>query len=224
MPLNLSTNDGDFVPYLKYNAKAGRFYVRPQGAQQDVEVINPRLVFDMANIKTGWLFYQEGIGPEKVWDPDLVNAAPRPAGPRKFKRGFEVMVYGNDDLPGIGRLELREFSSTASNVIGVINQMYTAYEQGMKANDGKMPFYRCDGVQAIQGAYGTNYEPQFRLIGWVDRIKVPAFDEFVRKTHAPTPPPAPPVTARNGHDTAGTDPFHLPDGRPNAPMDDSIPF
>src|SRR5262245_65033316 len=32
MPLNLSVGDGDFTPYLKYNAKAGRFYVKPEGA------------------------------------------------------------------------------------------------------------------------------------------------------------------------------------------------
>jgi len=211
MPLNLGNNDGDFVPYLKYNAKAGRFYVRPQGAQEDVEVQNPRLAFDMLNIKTGWLFYQEGFGPEKVWDPSPTVMAQRPAGPKKFKRGFEVMVYGNDDIPGVGRLEMREFSSTAGNVLSAINKMYEEYEAGMKANLGKVPFYGCTGVKPVNGAYGTNYEPQFRLIGWIERHKIPAFMEHAQKVaeeHAASPPAAPPAR-----------PAALPPA-----LDDDIPF
>ena len=34
MPLNLSVSDGDFTPYLKYNAKAGRFYAKPEAAKR----------------------------------------------------------------------------------------------------------------------------------------------------------------------------------------------
>ena len=221
MPLNLATSDADFIPYLKYNAKAGRFYVRPKGASEDVEVMNPRLAFDMANIKTGWLFYQEGAGPEKVWDPSLTTPAPRPVGPKKFKRGFEVFVFGNDDLPVIGRLELREFSSTAGNVTNVINAMYTAYEAGMAANPGKVPFYKCDGVKPVVGAYGTNYEPQFRLIAWIDRTKIPAFDEHVEKPAAPVAP-APQAAPPNGSNG-----YHAPIGgaaKVDPLLNDEIPF
>jgi hypothetical protein len=56
MPLNLTTSEGEFTPYIKYNAKAGRFYVRPDGGTEDVEISNPVLAFDMANIKTGWIY------------------------------------------------------------------------------------------------------------------------------------------------------------------------
>lgn len=182
MPLNLSTSDGDFTPYIKYNAKAGRFYVRPQGAAEDVEVSNPRLAFDFENIRTGWLYYAEGSGPEKIWDPSPSQAAARPAGPKKFKRGFEVMVFGGDDLPGIGKLGLREFSSTAANVITSILKMYAAYEAGAKANPGKVPFFKCAKVIPVQGAYGTNYEPDFALVGWVDRAKMPALDDHLERS------------------------------------------
>ena len=100
MPLNLSVNEGDFTPYLKYNAKAGRFYVKAEGATEEAEILNPLLAFDMAHIRTGWLFYQEGTGPQKVWDPSRDQMAPRPPGPQKWKRGFEVLVYGNAKIPG----------------------------------------------------------------------------------------------------------------------------
>jgi hypothetical protein len=212
MPLNLG-GDNDFTPYLKYNAKAGRFYVRTQGTTEDVEVVNPRLAFDMANIRTGWIYYPEGMGPEKIWDVSLSEPAPRPPGPKKFKRGFEVMVFGNDNLPVVGLLGLREWSSNAANANNAIAKMYEAYEAGAAANPGKVPFYICTGVTPITGAFGTNYEPRFELKGWVERTKITAFDDFVEKhairdggrtmgVAAPPPPPPPPK-----HDFDDTIPF-----------------
>jgi hypothetical protein len=215
MPLNLG-GDNDFTPYLKYNAKAGRFYVRPQGVTEDVEVVNPRLAIDMANIRTGWIYYPqagEGGGPEKVWDASLAQAAPKPPGPKKYRRGFEVMVYGNDNLPGVGVLGLREWSSNAGNANNAIVKMYEAYEAGAAQNPGKVPFYVCAGVTPITGQYGTNYEPKFELKGWVERTKIPAFDDYHEKqsmrsepahAHAGPMDSVPPVTAD--------------------PLSDSIPF
>lgn len=212
MPLNLKVNDGDFSPYIKYNAKAGRFYARPEGGGDDVEVVNPRLAFDMENIKTGWLYYEEGSGPEKVWDPSKTQEAPRPAGPRKFKRGFEVMVYGKDPVEGVGELGLREFSSTATNCINAILEMFDEYEKGAPVNPGKIPFFGCSGVKAIAGKYGTNYEPRFKLIGWVERSKIPAFD-----THASN-------GAQNTHASNGDwqAPDHYPPDLPE--QGDEVPF
>lgn len=221
MPLNLSINDGDITPYLKYNAKAGRFYVRPQGASEDVEVHNPRLAFDMAHIKTGWIFYQEGAGPEKVWDPSSAQMAPRPPGPRKFKRGFEVMVFGGDQIPVVGKIGLREFSSTASNCITAILGMYAEYEAGVAANPNCVPFYQCTGVKPIQGAYGTNYEPLFVLKSWVPLAKIPAFnpkaDDDIGWDNAP-PPTSPDdyagASGARAQERPGVDPA----------LDDEVPF
>lgn len=176
MPLNLAVNDGDFTPYLKYNAKAGRFYIKPEGATDEVEIVGPLLAFDMANIKTGWLYYAEGAPPEKVWDPSPQQTAPRPTGPQKWKRGFEVMVFGNAIVAG-KKIGLREFSSTAGNVISAVVRMHGEYESGMRQNVGKVPIFACDGVKPISGMYGTNYEPLFVLKGWVDRARVPDFDK-----------------------------------------------
>lgn len=194
MPLNLGS-DGDFTPYLKYNAKAGRFYIRPQGATEDMEVVNPRVCIDMQNIRTGWIYYPEGGGPEKVWDPTLSDMAPKPPGPKKFKRGFEVLVFGNDRLSNGQTLGLREWASNAANACAAINKMFEAYEAQANQNIGKVPFFACKGVTPINGAFGTNYEPKFEIIGWVERAKVPAFDEHlagkseVAPRHDPAPPP-----------------------------------
>jgi hypothetical protein len=189
VPLNLTVNDGDFTPYLKYNAKAGRFYIKPEGSTDEVEITKPVLAFDMLNIKTGWLYYAEGAGPEKVWDPSSTQAAPRPPGPKKFKRGFEVMVFGNATIPGTTqKIGLREFSSTAANVIAAMLRMHADYEAAAAANPDSVPVFACEGVKPITGTYGTNYEPLFILKGWVPRGRVPDFDE-----HAPPPPKPTPL-------------------------------
>lgn len=201
MPLNLSAGgDGDFIPYLKYNAKAGRFYVKSPDGKMDVEVEKPRLAIDMANIKTGWIYYPEGGGapPEKVWDPSLSIQAPKPTGIKKFRRGFEVMVAGNDPIPGVGVLGLREFGSTAGAVIGSILKMYDLYEIGAAQNPDKVPFFRCTHVNPLDSKYGTNYEPVFSLLGWVERKKVPEFDAHLAtpdnaEVRSAPPPPPPPL-------------------------------
>jgi hypothetical protein len=214
MPLNLSVGDADFTPFLKYNAKAGRFYARADGVDGEIEIVNPVLAFDMANIRTGWLFYAEGSGPEKIWDPSPTQVAPKPNDPRKFKRGFEVMVYGTGVIPRTNqRLGLRELSSTAGNVISAMLRMYADYEAGVAANPNSIPIFACDGVKPINGAYGVNYEPLFTLKQWVARSKIPAFDEHV-VTAAAKPQPIP----RQQY----VDPDPMPALDRN--MDDEIPF
>jgi hypothetical protein len=179
MPLNLHVSDGDSVPFLKYNAKAGRWYVRTDSQEGDVEIINPVLAFDFANIRTGWLFYAEGMAPEKIWDASPNVISPKPLGPKAFKRGFEVMVHGQ------GEIGLREFSSTANNAIGAIVDMYNAvYEPGITANPGKIPVFACTGVKQITGKYGTNYSPIFKLQSWQPRSAFP----FDRHGDAYEPP------------------------------------
>lgn len=228
MPLNLASGDADFTPFLKYNAKAGRFYVRPQGATEDVEVVNPRLAIDMNYIKTGWIYYsQEGGAPEKVWDPTITQMAPRPAGPKKFKRGFELVVFGNDPVHGLnGVLGLREWTSNASNANNAIMKMYEAYEAGITANRGKVPFYVCTRVIPINGSYGTNYEPVFELKAWIDREKVPAFDEHLERAALGSE-----QTHSGSHNGNGSgngsgyyQPQQQPNGHPGPDLDDEIPF
>lgn len=240
MPLNLTPNEGgEFTPYIKYNSKAGRWYAKPKEGPE-VEVSNPRLAIDFANIKTGWIMFTEGMGPISVWDVGE-NMAIKPEG--KYKRGFHVVVFGADSLPGLGPLGLREFSSTANVVITSILAMHGQYEAEMGRHPVQIPVFQCVGVTAITGMHGTNYEPNFQLQTWVDRNRVPAFDEALAKAvQTPDQFPPPGVTKgmpdMNAH---GPDPRTvLPPPDPHAPLsqgpqggggyvpsqdvDDEIPF
>jgi len=173
MPLNLNADGGDFTPYLKFNAKAGRFYARFDGFDGDVEVPPPRLVFDFPNIQTGWIAFSPSGPPQCAWDPSLALEAPHP-GWDKVRRGFKVRVVGNDPVPSANKksLGLREMMSSASAIIKPIMAMYTEWEGAVAQHTDELPFYRCTGVIAIQGQHGTNYEPEFELTGWVPKSKL----------------------------------------------------
>lgn len=174
MPLNLSTSSGEYTPYLKYNAKAGRFYVKAEGATEDTEIVQPLLAFDMATIRTGWVLFQQDGPPQKVWDPSLQQMADKPSDGRQWKRGFEVMVFSNAMIPRTTqKIGLREFCATAATVVGPIVRMYEEYEK--TGGNGKVPVYACTGVAPVESKFGTNYEPLFELKQWVERSKVPEF-------------------------------------------------
>lgn len=184
MGLNISTGGGeDFKPYLKYNAKAGRYYAKKDGAE--VEVMNPAFVADFDNIKTGWFHFAAGMAPSIVYDPDLSTPAAKPS--ENHKKGFEIEVFSQATLGGVC-----VFSSTSGIVGGAINEIYEQYLKEKAANVGMLPVIQCNGVTPEVGKHGTNYKPNFTLLKWVPK---PA--EFggsaSASTQAPpaTPPPAP---------------------------------
>ena len=179
-------------------------------------MINPRLAFDMANIKTGWILFSKGMGPISAWDKDGQMAA-KPEG--DYRRGFYVLVCGNDSLPGIGPLGLREFTSTAGVVITPILKMYEEYEAQMTAHPNAVPFYTCTGITSVSGVHGTNYEPAFRLTGWVDRVKLPAFDEHLRTAASSVRLPAHENGPLPNGSPSGAQ-QDMPDGRPVHPAPD----
>ena len=160
---NPAGGEGNFTVYVKYNAKAGRWYTKedkPEAAE--FEVTNMTAVFDIPNIKTGWFLFAAGVAPAKTYDPSLSQAAAKPGD--GFKRGFELNVFSDKNLMGV-----REFSSTAGAVIESMNALYDAYMAAPESKTGKLPVVKCVGVHPITGKHGTNYQPQLEIVGWTDR-------------------------------------------------------
>jgi hypothetical protein len=193
---NPAGGDGDFSVYVKYNAKAGRFYTKKDEKDApEFEVTDFTVVFDMDSLKTGWFLFAAGVAPAKTFDPSLVEAAPKPG--EGFKRGFELNVFSPKNLLG-----LREFSSTAGVVIESMNALYDAWMAGKASNSGKLPVVKCVGVHPITNKHGTNYQPQFEIVNWVDRPAelgaAPAAKPAPAPAAAPAqhvPPPAAPTPA-----------------------------
>lgn len=154
---------GDFKVYVKYNAKAGRFYTKEDKPEaEEYEVVNLTAIFDMDNIKTGWFLFAPGVAPVKNMDPSLSEAAPKPGD--GFKRGFELDLFSDKNLGGI-----REFSSTAGAVIDEMNELYDTWIASRDSNSGKLPVVKCTGVVPVTNKHGTNYRPKFKIVSWADR-------------------------------------------------------
>lgn len=195
---NPSGGEGSFKVYVKYNAKAGRWYTKKDEKDApEFEVTNMTAIFDMENIRTGWFLFAPGVAPAKTFDPSLSEAAAKPG--EEFKRGFELDLYSDKNLLGV-----REFSSTAGIVIEAMNAVHDHYLAGKDANRGKLPIVKCVGVAPVTGSHGTNYQPQLEIVGWADRPAELSGSPVAAASPAPaaakpaqhTPPPAPaPVTA-----------------------------
>lgn len=188
-----SGGEGNFKVYVKYNAKAGRWYTKKDEKDApEFEVQNLTAIFDMDNLRTGWFLFAAGVAPSKTFDPSLSEAAPKPG--NDFKRGFELDLFSEKNLLGV-----REFSSTAGVVIEAMNALHDQWLAGKDANPGKLPVVKCVGVHPVVGSHGTNYQPQFEIVSWADR---PAEMAGTPATSAPatatpasapaqhTPPPA----------------------------------
>lgn len=55
MALNIGAS-GVIRPYVKYNAKSDKWFVRGEGGG-DLEIARPTFLLDLANIRTGWLHF-----------------------------------------------------------------------------------------------------------------------------------------------------------------------
>ena len=162
MPLNIG-GSGIAKPYVKYNAKADKWFVRaPDGGDQ--EVPRPTFLLDLKNIRTGWLRFREGQAPERVIDPTLDRPAPSPG--QDFKRGFVVMAFSQKFFGGAV-----EFASASIHLSNAIRDVYAAYEEqsGKAENRGKVPVIACTGSEPMKDKYGTNYRPKLEIVKWVDR-------------------------------------------------------
>jgi len=189
--LDIGNSGGNFTPWVKFNAKAGRWYVK--GDNGDVEVTNPTFVADFQNIKTGWFYFSAGAAPERVLDPALTQRATKPDrtftdknGNVKdcFKRGFMLNCFSNNSFGGVV-----ELSSTAESICTPIGALYGQYSNAPESKTGKLPVVAVKGASPVTGKHGTNYTPLFEIVKWVDRPV--EFDGMESNHVAPQPVAAP---------------------------------
>ena len=160
MPLNLEPRSAEFIPYVKFNAKAGRWYSKTETGDE-FEVANMTAIFDLESIRVGWLHFQEGLAPDATWDSGpTAAAAPTP----QHKRGFSLNVYSKKELGGV-----RELSSTSNITIVAIKELYEKFENAPERKKGMVPVVRCENVLPIKSKFGTNYQPVLSLLRWVAR-------------------------------------------------------
>lgn len=162
MPLAIGAS-GVIKPYVKYNSKADKWFVRAEGGG-DLEIARPTFLMDLANIRTGFLRFGEGQAPERIIDPSLDRTAPNPG--QGFKRGFVVACFSPKFFGGMA-----EMASASIHTSNAIRDVYAVFEEqtGQVQNRGKVPLVACTGAEAMKDKYGTNYRPKLELVRWVDR-------------------------------------------------------
>lgn len=173
MALGLSNGSGngfDPVPYIKYDAKAGRMFSvnRIQGAngwENDTHDVTQGFaaLMDFENIMVGWSKYT-AQGPDHAL-VKLGDALPaRPSD--EHKQSFKLRLWSKS-------LGLREISGTAKALLGAIDQLHDAYLAAPESKEGKLPVVALTGTTVVEtkGPTGVNrnYAPVFAIQKWLAR-------------------------------------------------------
>jgi hypothetical protein len=207
--LSTGTSGAEFIPHIRYDARAGRLFRADRAQGSDgrwqtsmVDISNPppQFLMDLAQIEIGWLSYTGGT-------PDLqmvpFGAALPPPPSKEHRQGFRVRVFAPKLLGG-----LREFASSAKVVISAMDALHSAYEAAPERSQGLVPVVSLAGTTPVtsktpQGS-STNYAPVFRIEKWVARPADLPLDAATAATPAPEAAPSAP-------------PRHVPPPAPVAP-------
>lgn len=170
-------DNGDIVPFVKYDARAGRFFRNDRSEQNGaysnnaVDITsNFKAVMDLENLEVGYLLFAAGSAPAfmlvKLGDP-----MPNKPADGKWKQGLRVMMKLSADCGG----DVRETSSNAAAFLKGFDELHSLYEAGKTANPGKLPIVVLKTTMPITSGSGdkksTNYQPVFEISGWAPRPK-----------------------------------------------------
>ena len=169
-----NSGSGDFLPIIKYDARAGRLIRKDgfgdAGVERDI-TDNFSAVFDMEAIEVGWMAFSAGKPDFRLVPLSQAEAngfPPRPEG-AEFKQGFRVRMKLNKDVAG--EAAVREFTHSSALVRNAFDQLHDAYLSAGK--HGQLPIVKMAGVEPIKSrtpqGTTTNYKPRFQIVGWVDR-------------------------------------------------------
>jgi hypothetical protein len=199
---NSGSGGGDIIPFVKYDARAGRFFRNDRTENNGAYSNNPvditgafKAVVDLENIEVGFMKFGTGAAPEFLLTR-LGNPMPqKPAG--EFKQGARIMMKLAPSCGG----DVRECASNAASFLKGIDDLHTEYLAQKAANAGKLPIVVLKTTMPITSGQGarksTNYQPVFEITGWaprpVDLVHV-AKGSNVQQTAAPSTAPTAPST------------------------------
>lgn len=167
---------GDFMPIVKYDARAGRIFRMDRvdsgnGFTNDpVDITsNFKAMVDFENIEVGWIDFPAGSAPSFSLVPMGTALPDRPSA--KHKNGVRFVLKLAKDCGG--DKPIREIAGTSKAFLSGIEAVYTAYSQMKGENPGKLPVIVLEKTTPIKSGSGekqsTNYQPTFRIAGWAPR-------------------------------------------------------
>jgi hypothetical protein len=171
-----SGGGGDIIPFVKFDARAGRLFRRDRSQDSsgnyisnDEDITNSfKAVIDLENIEVGYLKFGAGSAPEYFLVP-LGTPMPHKPADAGFKQGARIMLKLASACGG----DVREISGNSSAFLKGVDELHTAYEAGKAANAGKLPIVVLKTTIPITSGSGqkksTNYQPVFEIAGWAPR-------------------------------------------------------
>jgi hypothetical protein len=208
------TQASDITPIVKYDARAGRFFVQNynfdtrEKVSIDITTPPPRFAVDFGSLEVGYIKYT-ATGPDCKTVPEgsAIPVQPDERDEQKrllYRAGFLVKIYGKV-LDG-----LREWSSSANCVLEAMDDVYNKFREAPEAHAGKIPIVELTRTIPVTNGKGakanTTYAPCFAIVGWTDRTP----DMGARSVPPPKPPSAPDMrinTAPPAHDLNDDIPF-----------------
>jgi hypothetical protein len=166
---------GDIVPFLKYDARAGRLF-RNDRIEKNGEYSNNavdittsfKAIMDLENIEVGYVLFAANSAPQHMlvkWG----TALPAKPADGKWKQGLRVMMKLDKNCGG----DIRETTSNAQAFLKGFDDLHTEYEREKRNNPGKLPIVILRTTEPITTGAGnnksTNYQPVFEIIGWSAR-------------------------------------------------------
>jgi hypothetical protein len=167
---------GDFLPIIKYDARAGQFKLveRVQTAtgfesnEEIMDRIKLRMVVDLYNLETGWIDFTSGapqfnlVLARDLYDPDRnpdgIPFPPAAVPQGGWKTGIRFMiklpktVWIDEDPPRSVQVDktVREMATSAKAFMSGIEAIYEQFLAETPAHRGSVPVLKLHGVPAVQ--------------------------------------------------------------------------
>ena len=194
----LTQNDGgDFLPYINWGSQAVQ-WSKKEG--EGMVTFQPTTaIFDIENIKVGWIKMEQGQAPIKILEHYKATPPAMPAEKTTNKQGREVNAYQKGFSVNVllgkdfGEDRLFEFSTSQKGSLEAVAGLLEAYETGKDANQGKVPVVTFSGhTHKVMGKGSTNI-PNLAITSWVDRpVEMDVMPDTI------TAQPAPQAVASGG--------------------------
>ena len=162
---------GDFMPILKYDARAGRLFRVDRENTGDGFSNEPvditasfKAIVDFENVEVGWIDFVAGSAPDFKLVKMGETLPPRPSDRHKNGVRFILKLAKNCG----GDKPIREMAGTSKAFLSGIEAVFNAYLAGKGKNAGKLPVIVLEKTTPIKSGSGerqsTNYQPTFKIV------------------------------------------------------------
>jgi hypothetical protein len=192
-----SEGGGDFLPILKYDARAGRFFRMDRVdtgngfTNEPIDVTQGiKFVADFENVEVGWINFPAGSAPDFRLVPMGTQLPDRPT--PVHKNGLRFMMKLAPECGG--DKPVREIAGVSKAFLSGVEAVYVQYLAKKGENPGKLPVLIVEKITPVKTGTGerssTNYHPTFKISGWAPRPKDLVFEAKVSGVASPSTAPS----------------------------------